>query len=106
MENDDNITQVKIQLNFLRPLHLHVTSLHSELMDLIPLDEQSRQNEWFANINNYNNGFTKDVEHWLSENDRLLSRQKSNEELEGSPSQEVDEHRSMRRRWKIIQCLM
>ena len=96
MENDDNATQVQNQLGVLVQLREDAMALHESLMPLIPQEEQHKQNEWITSINKYNQGFIMDVEQWLSESDRLVSRQESlgelpNTDFETLPSVVLDE---------------
>ena len=87
MENDDNASQVHNQLEVLMQLREDAMALHESLMPLIPQEEQHKQNEWITSINKYNQGFIVDVKQWLSENDRLVSRQ---ENLEGLPNKDFE----------------
>lgn len=73
MQNDDNATHVRSQLENLCQMVKETTLIHGSVISLIPKQEQEKQNEWFASILKYNNGFMEDTKQWLSETGRPMS---------------------------------
>lgn len=66
MNDDENESQVKLQLNELIHLFKNAIELHESLLPLMPTDEQDKQNVWFSSITKYNQAFIEDVQIWLA----------------------------------------
>lgn len=67
MKCDDNASQVSSMLKTMKLLMDDASVLHKRVLPLLPLEEQTKQNEWFDSISKHYNGFVKDVEQWMTE---------------------------------------
>lgn len=73
MQNDDNVPQVRSQLETLVQMVENTKLLHESLVPILPKEEQEKQNEWFSNVLKCNNGFMEDVRQWFSDTGRQIS---------------------------------
>ncbi|KAI2645663.1 Cold shock protein 1 [Labeo rohita] len=65
MQNGENASKVYSLLKTLKLLRDDVTSLHESVIPLLPVEEQTKQNEWYGSVSRFNKGFIEDVEKWL-----------------------------------------
>ncbi len=48
--------------------------LHEAVIQLLPQEEQEKQNAWFSSILKYNTSFMKNVKKWLSDANRQTNQ--------------------------------
>lgn len=65
MQIDDNAPSVQSQN--VSVLLEDAGQLHEAVIQLLPQEEQGKQNAWFSSILAHNSGFMEDVKGWLSE---------------------------------------
>ena len=68
MKSKENANEIPAYLCNLNDLCKKATDLHTELMPLLPDDEEKKQNEWFSSIMDYSDAFKEHVEKWINEN--------------------------------------
>ncbi len=80
MKQRENVSDVKQFWENLNALCENATTVHNELLPLLPDDELIKQKKWFSSIMNYSNTFQKDTQKWMVE-----TGQKIYQEQQDSP---------------------
>ena len=70
MKQKENVSQMKECVGKLNTLCQNATTLHNELLPLLPEDELNKQKEWFSSIMKYSDSFQWDVEKWIVETEQ------------------------------------
>lgn len=70
MQNEDNAPSVQSHLANLSVLLEDASQLHEAVIQLLPQEEQEKQNTWFSSILKHNSGFIDNVRGWLSDASR------------------------------------
>lgn len=81
MQTGNNVTSVESHLENLSVLLGNAGQLHDAVIQLLPQEEQEKQNAWFSSILKYNSGFGEDVKMWRSDASRQTVTQMSTNDV-------------------------